>query len=78
MRIEILKSTIVDMNAVSVGDFVETTERAALMLIQMGKAKEAPVSQTVVITSDVEETPVKKKPPSKRKPKANGNSQPGV
>lgn len=77
MRIEILKSTIVDMNPVSVGDLVETTERAALMLIRMGKAKEAPLSQTVVITSDVEETSVKKKPTPKKK-KANGDSQPGV
>ena len=76
MRIEILKSTIVDMNAVSVGDIVETTERAALMLIQMGKAKEAPVSQTVVIT-DTENVSPKKKPSPKKK-KANGNSQPGV
>ena len=78
MRIEILKSTIVDLNPVSKGDVVETTERTGQLLVQMGKAKEAPVSQTVVITSDVEETPVKKKTPSKRKPKANGNSQPGV
>ena len=77
MRIEILKSTIVDMNPVSVGELVETTERAALMLIRMGKAKEAPLSQTVVITSDVEETSVKKKPTPKKK-KANGDSQPGV
>ncbi len=77
MRIEILKSTIVDMNPVSVGDLVETTERAALMLIRMGKAKEAPLSQTVVITSDVEETSVKKKPTPKKK-KANGDSQSGV
>ena len=77
MLIEILKSTIVDMNPVSVGDLVETTERAALMLIRMGKAKEAPLSQTVVITSDVEETSVKKKPTPKKK-KANGDSQPGV
>ena len=76
MRIEILKSTIVDMNPVSVGDLVETTERAALMLIRRGKAKEAPLSQTVVITSDVEETPVKKKPTPKKK-KANGESQSG-
>ena len=74
MRIEILKSTIVDMNAVSVGDFVETTERAALMLIQMGKAKEAPVSQTVVITPEVEKAPA---PKPKRK-KADGNSKPGI
>ena len=77
MRIEILKSTIVDMNAVSVGDLVETTERSALMLIQMGKAKEAPISQTVVITSEVEKTPAPKKPTPKKK-KANGNSQSGV
>ena len=47
------------------------------MLIRMGKAKEAPLSQTVVITSDVEETSVKKKPTPKKK-KANGDSQPGV
>ena len=54
MRIEILKSTIVDLNPVSKGDVVETTERTGQLLVQMGKAKEAPVSQTVVITSDVE------------------------
>ena len=50
MRIEILRSTIVDLNAVQVGDVVDTSERTAHLLIQMGKAKEAPVSQTVVIT----------------------------
>ena len=77
MRIEILKSTIVDLNAVQIGDLVETSERTAHLLIQMGKAKEAPISQTVVITPEVEETPVLKKPTPKRK-KANGNSQPGI
>ena len=78
MQIEILKSTIVDMNAVAVGDVVETSQRTADMLIVMGKAKAAPVSQTVVITSEVKETPVPKKTTPKRKPKANGDSQPGI
>ena len=77
MRIEILKSTIVDLNPVSKGDVVETTERTGQLLVQMGKAKEAPVSQTVVITSEVEKTPVIKNPTPKKK-KANGNSQSGV
>lgn len=77
MRIEILRSTIVDLNTVQIGDVVETSDRTAHLLIQMGKAKEAPVSQTVVITSEVEETPVLKKPTPKRK-KANGNSKPGI
>ena len=74
MQIEILKSTIVDMNAVAVGDVVETSQRTADMLIVMGKAKAAPVSQTVVITSEVKETPAPKKTTPKRKPKANGDS----
>ena len=78
MRIEMLKSTIVDMNPVSKGDVVETTDRSAWMLIRMGKAKEAPISQTVVITPEVEKTPVPKKPTPKKKPKADGNSKPGI
>ena len=77
MRIQITRSTIVDMHPVSVGDFVETSERTAKLLIGLNKAIEAPVLQNVVITPDVEETPVKKKPTPKRKPKANGNSKPG-
>ena len=76
MRIEMLKSTIVDLQTVSKGDFVDTSDRTATLLIGMGKAKEAPVLQNVVITPDVEETPVKKKPTPKRR-KANGNSKPG-
>ncbi len=74
MRIEILRSTIVDLNAVQVGDVVDTSERTAHLLIQMGKAKEAPVSQTVVITPEVEKAPA---PKPKRK-KADGNSKPGI
>ena len=77
MRIEMLRSTIVDLNQVNEGDFVETSDSTARLLIGMNKAKEAPISQTVVITSDVEQTSVKKKPTPKKK-KANGNSQPGV
>jgi len=76
MRIEIIRSTVVDLNNVNEGDFVETTERTAQLLIRAGKAKEAPVSQTVVITPEVEKTPVLKKPTPKRK-KADGNSKPG-
>jgi len=74
MRIEILRSTIVDLNAVQVGDVVDTSERTAHLLIQMGKAKEAPVSQTVVITPEVEKAPA---PKPKRK-KADGNFKPGI
>ena len=74
MQIEILKSTIVDMNSDAAGDVVETSQRTADMLIVMGKAKAAPVSQTVVITSEVKATPVPKKTTPKRKPKANGDS----
>ena len=80
MRIEMLRATIVDLNQVNKGDFVETSESIARLLIGMNKAKEAPLLQNVVITSepDVEKTSVKKKTTPKRKPKANGNSQPGV
>tara|TARA_R100000664_G_C2752594_1_gene139878 strand:+ start:1246 stop:1488 length:243 start_codon:yes stop_codon:yes gene_type:complete len=80
MRIEMLRSTIVDLNQVNKGDFVETSESTARLLIGMNKAKEAPLLQNVVITSepDVEKTSAKKKTTPKRKPKANGNSQPGV
>ena len=74
MRIEILRLTIVDLNAVQVGDVVDTSERTAHLLIQMGKAKEAPVSQTVVITPEVEKAPA---PKPKRK-KADGNFKPGI
>jgi len=79
MRIEMLKATIVDLQTVKKGDFVNTSDRTATLLIGMGKAKEAPVLQNVVITSepDVKKTSVKKKTTPK-KPKANGNSQPGV
>ena len=79
MRIEMLRSTIVDLNQVNKGDFVETSESTARLLIGMNKAKEAPLLQNVVITSepDVKKTSVKKKTTPK-KPKANGNSQPGV
>ena len=80
MRIEMLRSTIVDLNQVNKGDFVETSESTARLLIGMNKAKEAPLLQNVVITSepDVQKTSVKKKTTPKRKPKANGNSKPGV
>ena len=80
MRIEMLRSTIVDLHPVKPGDFIETSESIARLLIGMNKAKEAPLLQNVVITSetDVETTSVKKKSTPKRKPKANGNSQSGV
>ena len=78
MRIELLKSTIVDMKPVSPGDVIEVTERVGWMLIRMNKAKESPVSQTVVITSEAKEAPVPKKTSPKKKPKAKGNSQSGV
>ena len=74
MRIEILKSTIVDLQTVKKGDFVDTSDRTATLLIGMGKAKEAPVSQTVVITPEVEKAPA---PKPKRK-KADGNFKPGI
>ena len=52
MRIEMLRATIVDLNQVNVGDFVETSESTARLLIGMNKAKEAPLLQNVVITSE--------------------------
>ena len=73
MRIQMLKSTIVDLKPVQIGDFVETDQKSALLLIGIGKAMPAPLPQEVVIES--EETQPTKPAPKRRKTNA---SQPRV
>jgi cell division protein FtsX len=74
MRIQMLKSTIVDLKQVQEGDFVETDKKSALLLIGIGKAMPAPLPQEVVI--EAEEEPQTTKPAPKRR-KTNA-SQSGV
>jgi hypothetical protein len=74
MRIQMLKSTIVDLKQVHEGDFVETDQKSALLLIGIGKAMPAPITQEVVLPA--EEQPQLTKPAPKRR-KTNA-SQPGV
>lgn len=45
-----LRNTIVDLKQVKAGDFVETSDQACRLLIGIGKAVVAPVTQEVVIT----------------------------
>ena len=73
MRIQMLKSTIVDLKPVQIGDFVETDQKSALLLIGIGKAMPAPLPQEVVIES--EEAQPDKPAPKRRKTNA---SQPRV
>ena len=65
MRIQMLKSTIVDLKPVQIGDFVETDQKSALLLIGIGKAVLAPISQEVVLPA--EEQPQSIKPAPKRR-----------
>jgi len=74
MRIQMLKSTIVDLKQVQEGDFVETDHKSALLLIGIGKAMPAPLSQEVVIEAEVEPQPTK---PAPKRRKTNA-SQSGV
>ena len=74
MRIKMLKSTIVDLKQVSEGDFVETDQRSALLLIGIGKAMPAPETQEVVLPA--EEQPKLSKPAPKRR--KSHDSQPRV
>jgi len=76
MRIQILRNTIVDLKEVKVGDFVETDQRSALLLIGIQKAIPAPLSQEVVVTADEQPESVQSKPAPKRR-KTN-DPQPGV
>jgi len=74
MRIQMLRSTIVDLKPVQIGDFVETDQKSALLLIGIGKAMPAPLPQEVVI--EAEKEPQLDKPAPKRR-KTNA-SQPRV
>jgi len=76
MRIQMLRNTIVDLKEVKVGDFVETDQRSALLLIGIQKAIPAPLSQEVVVTADEQPESVQSKPAPKRR-KTN-DPQPGV
>lgn len=61
MRIQMLRNTIVDLKEVKVGDFVETDQKSALLLIGIQKAIPAPISQEVVVTAE-EPEPIKPAP----------------
>jgi len=66
MRIQMLRSTIVDLKEVKAGDIVETDKRSALLLIGIQKAIPAPLPQEVVIEA-VEEPQIVKPAPKRRK-----------
>ena len=51
MRIQMLRSSIVDLKEVKAGDFVETDQKSALLLIGIAKAIPAPLIQEVVVTA---------------------------
>ena len=74
MRIEILRNTIVDLQQVNVGDFVETDSRSALLLIGIKKAIAAPLPQEVIVTTEPDPLPTN---PIPKRRKAN-DSQPRV
>ncbi len=76
MRIQMLRNTIVDLKEVKVGDFVETDNKSALLLIGIQKAIPAPLSQEVVVTAEEQPESVQSKPAPKRR-KTN-DPQPGV
>ena len=67
MRIQMLRNTIVDLKQVKVGDFVETDNKSALLLIGIQKAIPAPLIETVVVTADEQPDPVQSKPAPKRR-----------
>ena len=73
MRIQMLRNTIVDLKEVKVGDFVETDQKSALLLIGIQKAIPAPISQEVVVTAE-EPEPIK---PAPKRRKTN-DPQPGI
>lgn len=76
MRIQMLRDTIVDLKPVKIGDFVETDQRSALLLIGIAKAIPAPIPQEVVVTAEEQPESVQSKPAPKRR-KTN-DPQPGV
>ena len=76
MRIQMLRDTIVDLKPVKIGDFVETDQRSALLLIGIQKAIPAPIPQEVVVTAEEQPESVQSKPAPKRR-KTN-DPQPGV
>ena len=67
MRIQMLRNTIVDLKEVKVGDFVETDQKSALLLIGLQKAIPAPLSQEVVVTAEEQPESVQSKPAPKRR-----------
>lgn len=67
MRIQMLRNSIVDLKEVKVGDFVETDQKSALLLIGIQKAIPAPLSQEVVVTAEEQPESVQSKPAPKRR-----------
>lgn len=67
MRIQMLRSTIVDLKEVKAGDIVETDQKSALLLIGIQKAIPAPLIQEVVVTAEEQPESVQSKPAPKRR-----------
>ena len=57
MRIQMLRNTIVDLQQVNIGDFVETDSKSALLLIGIKKAIAAPLPQEVIVTAEPDPLP---------------------
>ena len=57
MRIQMLRNTIVDLQQVNIGDFVETDSKSALLLIGIKKAIAAPLPQGVIVTAELDPLP---------------------
>ena len=77
MRIQMLRNTIVDLQQVNIGDFVETDPKSALLLIGIKKAIAAPLPQEVIVTADpIPPIPKRRKTDDSQPRKQNFPSQP--
>lgn len=77
MRIQMLRNTIVDLQQVNIGDFVETDSKSALLLIGIKKAIAAPSPQEVIVTADpIPPIPKRRKTDDSQPRKQNLPSQP--
>ena len=77
MRIQMLRNTIVDLQQVNIGDFIETDSKSALLLIGIKKAIAAPLSQEVIVTAEpIPPIPKRRKTDDSQPRKQNLPSQP--
>ena len=77
MRIQMLRNTIVDLQQVNIGDFIETDSKSALLLIGIKKAIAAPLPQEVIVTADpIPPIPKRRKTDDSQPRKQNFPSQP--